>query len=207
MRNMVVKKFGGLGIAFLVASLLPNVAASESTVVRDCDGYPVADTAEVLRDMQERLDTISSSALQDIYIGFWTVQSHPVPDSCRVVFCPGVYDTLPQHYYKTWSHRLFTDHELFDRFDTLHPVVPGQLEIMPDYNGLLARKSTILALYKECYVRALAPGFVLVPVQKPNAKLPSTKTPVHRFDALGRTPESRSKPLKLRLSPPTYLLR
>jgi hypothetical protein len=206
MRNKVVNKFDWMGIAITVASLLSNVAASERAVERDCYGYPVTDTAEIIWDLQERLDTISGSALQDMYIWFWTVESDPVPDSCRVVYCPGVYDTLPQHYYKTWSYRLFTDHELFDPRDTLHPVVPGQLEIMPDYNGLLARKSTILALSKECYVRRLNHSFILVPLLKPNPKYQSTNPGIYRFDALGRSPDTRIKQLRPRFTPPTYIL-
>jgi hypothetical protein len=206
MRNSVVTKFDWMGIAITVASLLSDGAASEPAVERDCYGYPVSDTVEISRDMQEILDTLSGSALQDLKIDFWTVESHWIPDSCRVVYCPGVYDTLPRHFYKTWSYRLFTDHEFFGSRDTLHPVVPGQLEIMPGYNGLFARKSTILDLYKECYVATLGPGFGLAPVQKPNQKYQSTNPGIYQFDALGRSSDTRIEPLQPRFTPPTYKL-
>lgn len=192
-------------MAITVASLLSDVTASERTVERDCYGYPVSDTVEISRDMQEILDTLSGSALQDLKIDFWTVESHPIPDSCRVVYCPGVYDTLPRHYYTTWSQRLFTDYELFDRRDTLHRVVPAQLEIMPGYNRLFARKSTILGLYKECYVEALGPSFSLAPVQEPNPKYQSINPGIYRFDALGRSPDTRSKPWQPLFTSPTFM--
>jgi hypothetical protein len=197
---------GWFHVVIALALFLCGVATGEPTSVRDCYGYSVSDSAQIRDELQKQLDTVSDMKLIYFSIEFWTVPDQS-PDSCRIVSCPGENDTLPGHYYRTWSQRFFTDHESYDYRDTIHPLVPGNIEVMPGYAMLLARKSTLLALSKECYAERMHPPLILVPVRKPNPKLRAAQRLGGQFDALGRKPESLSKLMNPSFALPSFMLR
>jgi|GEM_PF-4013647 len=185
-----------------LAILLTGAAGNSRAEPRDCNGFTVTDSVEFDPNLQWRLDTASDAKLFEIYIRFQS-RDPVMPDSCHLVYCPDVDYTYMGRLFKTWSQRLFTDYEIFAPRDTLHRLMPDELEASAGYNHIWARKSTILALSKECYIWQVSMAQYLASTRPSASISPSEKANSH-VDALGRKPDSRELSIGAKISTPAF---
>jgi len=185
-----------------------GVSGNAPAAPEDCYGYSVpdslqfSDSVRISSELKAKLDTATESDLIGLSFGLLPFPEYQIPDSCHNVYCPGAYDTTASHFYKIWNQKLFTDYEIFSSPFTLQRVTPEQVGVSYRYNLLFARKSTILAFSKECYLRGVGSSYVLASALIPQ-RIGSPQAAKSRFDALGRNPNTQRIPLNL-LSTPTF---
>ena len=188
--NRNSKGLGFSSVLFLAFS------ATNTAAQQDCFGYTVPS------NMEKKADSLFFKALAEkdsipFYIDFWVISDLIPPDSCDVLKrnCPDSVMTRAKKVYDRWGQHLVNNYTLFKQPDLTEPITSPDPRFWPEvYNPLFAPESTVMALYKECYVWRV--GYATVPanvIHSSGSRIRPEGVGI-RYNAMGRRLPSGKKP-------------